>query len=107
MRWQRLIEMSPQEIGYRLYKEVALRLDKWYATRGIADIYDQDLVESFEIEWVIEQPELSLQTLRRYLSDILGQRFYFNPGRQEEYAQLVEQRFPQWIERAREKADKI
>src|SRR5438477_2969326 len=107
MRWQRLMEMSPYEIGYRLYKEVAFRLEKWSASRGITEIYDEDLIEAFGLEWVEIQPELSLQYLRRYLNDKVGARFYFNPAKQQEYVQLVEHRFPHWIERVRERADKI
>jgi hypothetical protein len=107
MRWHRLTEMSPQEIGYRLYKELAFRFDKWQAGRGNTEYYDDDFVESFGLEWINLQPELSLQNLRRYIRDTVGGRFYFNPARQSEYLGIVEQRFPQWVVRAKKRADAV
>lgn len=104
---QRLIEMSPREIGYRLYKELAFRFDRWRVGHKRPEISDQEIMEAFNLPWFDIQPELSYQTLRRYLCESVAPRFFFNPIRRGEYARYVRAQHPEWVESARAQADLI
>lgn len=106
-KWNRITGMHPQEIGYRLYKELSFSLDKWKIKFGGIKISDKDLFESFNLDWFFASPDLSRLHFRRYIKEKVGPRFYVNPADHRKYVYLVEQMFPEWIISARNNADKV
>lgn len=103
----RLIEMSPQEIGFRLYKQCMFVVESWRVNSDNKQPSNKDLVKAFGLEWSDSNPQFLLENLRDYLEKTVAPRFYFNPSNQSDYTKLVKQHFPEWIDRACKKADKI
>lgn len=106
-RWYRLRQMSIPEIGYRFYKRCHFQIDKWQVDYSKRKFADNNITKSLQLKGFKLGKALSWQSLHSYLENVVAPRFYFNPAEQHEYVQLVKQRFPQWIERAKVDADKI
>lgn len=106
-KWNRLIEMSPQEIGFRFYKECSFFLNNLRTNCDNKPSLDKDLVKAFGLDWFYSSPNLSLENLRYYLENTVAPRFYFNPSQQNEYANLVKYHFPDWVEKACKRANQL